>query len=107
MPSNRDPSFPMRDNPAQPRRLRDGSPLPVERAFVVHFGPGGGPGRRRFHGRAEHLSSGRTVRFSSLQRLLAFLVTNFEVDDGAIRGPRRLGAATATTTRDADGESRK
>jgi hypothetical protein len=48
--------------------------LSVHRAFVVHFGTPEGP-RRRFHGRVEHLSSGRTAHFSSLARLLGFVTT--------------------------------
>jgi len=47
--------------------------LSVHRAFVVHFGTGGGPRRHRFQGRVEHLSSGRTARFSSLKQLLGFV----------------------------------
>jgi hypothetical protein len=50
------------------------STLSVHRAFVVHFASGGGPRRRRFHGRVEHLSSGRTAQFSSLAQLLGFVV---------------------------------
>ena len=49
------------------------STLSVHRAFVVHFGMGGGPRRRRFHGRVEHLSSGRSAQFSSLEGLLGFV----------------------------------
>ena len=48
------------------------SGLSVHRAFVVHFATTEGP-RRRFHGRVEHLSSGRTAHFSSLARLLGFV----------------------------------
>jgi hypothetical protein len=55
------------------RGFQGGSSLAVDRAFVVHFGTDGGPGRRRFHGRVEHLSSGRAVRFSSLKTLLGFV----------------------------------
>jgi hypothetical protein len=44
----------------------------MHRAFVVHFADGGGS-RRRFRGRVEHLSSGRTAQFSSLRRLHEFL----------------------------------
>jgi hypothetical protein len=54
-----------------PRRST-GSTLSVHRAFVVHLAAGGGSARRRFSGRVEHLSSGRTAPFSSLNRLLAF-----------------------------------
>ena len=49
-----------------------GSTLSVRRAFVVHLGAGGGPGRRRFSGRVEHISSGESAWFSSLKGLLAF-----------------------------------
>jgi hypothetical protein len=45
----------------------------MQRAFVVHLGAGGGPRRRRFQGRVEHLPSGRTAYFSSLEGLLQFL----------------------------------
>jgi hypothetical protein len=49
-----------------------GSTLSAQRAFVVHLGRGGGPGRRRFNGRVEHLASGKSTRFTSLRGLLAF-----------------------------------
>jgi hypothetical protein len=55
------------------RGFQGASSLSVHRAFVVHFGMGGGPRRRRFHGRVEHLSSGRSAQFSSLEGLLAFV----------------------------------
>ena len=55
------------------RGFQGASTLSVHRAFVVHFGIGGGPRRRRFHGRVEHLSSGRAAHFSSLERLLGFI----------------------------------
>ena len=55
------------------RGFQGGSSLSVQRAFVVHFGLGGGPSRRRFHGRVEHLSSGQAARFSSLKALLGFV----------------------------------
>src|SRR5689334_20082124 len=52
-----------------------GSTLSVHRAFVVHFGGSGGSRRRRYQGRVEHLSSGRTAQFSSLDTLLGFVTT--------------------------------
>ena len=66
----------------EPRDQR-GSTLSVHRAFVVHFGASGGPGRRRFSGRVEHLSSGESMRFTSLKGLLAFFAT--ALDAGAPR----------------------
>ena len=61
----------------EPRGQR-GSTLSVHRAFVVHFGTSGGPGRRRFSGRVEHLSSGESTRFTSLKGLLAFFASALE-----------------------------
>jgi hypothetical protein len=55
-----------------PARFQHESTLSVHSAFVVHFSTAAGRGRRRFTGRVEHLSSGRTTRFSSLKELLAF-----------------------------------
>lgn len=52
------------------------SMLSTDRAFVVHLAPAGGRGRRRFIGRVEHLSSGESVRFTSLEALLAFLAVD-------------------------------
>ena len=54
--------------------------LSVHRAFVVHLGPASGLCRRRFRGRVEHLSSGRTAQFSSLRGLLEFFAA---VDGGS------------------------
>lgn len=48
-------------------------PLPYDRAFVVQLGSeadvGGGP----VVGRAEHLASGKSLRFRSWDELLAFV----------------------------------
>ena len=49
-----------------------GTTLPAQSAFVVHFAGAGGPSRRRFIGRVEHLSSAEVAAFSSLRGLLAF-----------------------------------
>ena len=71
------------------RRGEQGSTLSAQRAFVVHFGTGGGPGRRRFRGRVEHLSSGQSAHFSSLRGLLQFLATALDAVAGAApRGGR-------------------
>ena len=66
-------------------RDQHGSALSVRRAFVVHFGTRGGPGRRRFSGRVEHLTSGESKHFSSLKVLLAFFAAT--LDTAAPRGP--------------------
>ena len=56
-------------------RDQHGSMLSAQRAFVVHLGASGGPGRRRLRGRVEHLSSGASTHFSSLRGLLAFFAS--------------------------------
>lgn len=56
-----------------------GSTLSAQRAFVVHLGATGAPGRRRFTGRVEHLSSGESAHFSSLRGLLAFFAAILDV----------------------------
>jgi hypothetical protein len=66
-----------------------GSGLSVYRAFVVHLGPGGGLGRRRFRGRVEHLASGASAHFSSLDGLLAFFGSILASASAA--GPRSPG----------------
>jgi hypothetical protein len=53
----------------------------VRRAFVVHFGAAAAARRRRFRGRVEHLASGRTAIFSSLDDLLGFFATTGDPDD--------------------------
>lgn len=60
--------------------------LSIHRAFVVHLRAAGGPGRARFAGRVEHLSSGRSALFSSLRGLLAFFGPTL---DAGARAPRR------------------
>jgi len=53
-------------------RRPDAGTLSARRAFVVHFASQSGR-RRRFIGRAEHLSSGRVTQFFSLAELLRFI----------------------------------
>jgi hypothetical protein len=48
-------------------------PLPVERAFVVQFRAETHFGRNLFVGRAEHIASGDTTRFGSVEELTAFI----------------------------------
>lgn len=48
-------------------------PLPYDRAFVVQLGRDADPGGGAVVGRAEHLASGRTLRFASWDELLAFV----------------------------------
>lgn len=68
-----------------PRRRQAAALLSVHRAFVVHLGPDAG-GRRRFRGRVEHLSSGRTALFSSLAGLLQFFAATASDEAGSRKG---------------------
>lgn len=79
-----------------------GARLSAQRAFVVHLIAGGGPRRRRFRGRVEHLSSGASTHFSSLAGLLRFFAAVLDaasaeepgapaVYSGATTPPNRSG----------------
>lgn len=48
-------------------------PLPYDRAFVVQFGSEADVGAGPVVGRAEHIASGRSARFGSLEELVAFM----------------------------------
>lgn len=49
-----------------------GSTLPVSRAFVVQFAVDTLPASDRYRGRVEHIDSGRSQRFASLDELISF-----------------------------------
>ena len=48
-------------------------PLPYDRAFVVQFGSEANVAAGAVVGRAEHVASGRSARFGSLEELVAFM----------------------------------
>lgn len=52
---------------------RHAAPLPYDRAFVIQLGRDADPGAGAVVGRAEHLASGRSLRFASWDELLAFV----------------------------------
>ncbi len=51
--------------------IEEPPPLSPERAFVVQFRSGSGPGR--FADRVEHMPSAQATHFGSLEELLAFI----------------------------------
>jgi len=57
-----------------------GSSLPVSRSFVVQFTADTVPASRRFRGRVEHIDSGRSRRFNSLDDLAAFITEVLEAN---------------------------
>jgi hypothetical protein len=75
-------TFPGLGDARWPPAAGDGSALSARRAFVVHLAATDGRRRRRFSGRVEHLASGASRHFSSLEGLLAFLVAFLDVTPG-------------------------
>jgi hypothetical protein len=51
---------------------RGGPPFRVSRSFVVQFAADMLPASNRYRGRVEHIDSGRSQRFASLDELIAF-----------------------------------
>jgi hypothetical protein len=64
--------------------------LPVERAFVVQFSGDASVPNRLISGRVEHVGTGRSRRFESLEDLLAFVATL--MGDPAGAAPERRGS---------------
>jgi hypothetical protein len=62
----------------------DGPAIGPSRSFVVQFGDATVPSAGEFVGRIEHIESGRSHRFTSLDELAAFVadVLKSEEDDG-------------------------
>ena len=62
------------------------SGLPLSRSFVVQFSSDTAPAVHRVHGRIEHIHSGRSRRFGSLEELIAFVeevLAAHAIDDDA------------------------
>jgi len=53
--------------------IQEEAPLSPQRAFVVQFRATTSQSPRHFAGRAEHMTSGQAVRFSSPEELVAFI----------------------------------
>jgi hypothetical protein len=56
--------------------------LPMSRSFVVQFTADTVAASRRFRGRVEHIESGRSQRFASLDTLVAFIAELLEMNEG-------------------------
>ena len=56
-----------------PQQQTGKAPLSVHRAFVVHFRVSTNIAQGQIEGRAEHVVSGQTAHFASLEELLAFV----------------------------------
>jgi hypothetical protein len=61
------------------------APLSVHRAFVVHFRENNDVAHRQMSGRVEHVVSGQSAHFASLEDLLAFIAQVL----APVRGPPR------------------
>jgi hypothetical protein len=56
-----------------PQGTEELSPLSVHRAFLVHLRVNSDVAQGRLSGRVEHVVSGQTTHFDSLEELLAFM----------------------------------
>ena len=56
-----------------PQPQAEKAPLSVHRAFVVHFRTSSNVARGLVAGRVEHVVSGQSTHFDSLEELLAFM----------------------------------
>jgi hypothetical protein len=56
-----------------PQQQTGKAPLSVHRAFVVHFRTSSNVARGPIEGRVEHVVSGQSTHFDSLEELLAFM----------------------------------
>lgn len=56
-----------------PQQQTGKAPLSVHRAFVVHFRVSSEVARGQVTGRVEHVVSGQSTHFDSLEELLAFM----------------------------------
>ena len=56
-----------------PQQQTEKAPLSVHRAFVVHFRTSSNVARGPIEGRVEHVVSGQSTHFDSLEELLTFM----------------------------------
>jgi hypothetical protein len=70
-----------------PQERAEHAPLSVHRAFVVHFRVNSDVTQGRLAGRVEHVVSGQSVHFASLEELLAFIARMLATG----RGPPQQG----------------
>lgn len=61
------------------------SPLPANRAFVVQFTALTSLPQQQAAGRVEHIVSGQSAHFQSLEELLAFIAQVFEQKQGTTK----------------------
>ncbi len=59
--------------------------LPANRAFVVQFTASTNLPQQQIAGRVEHVVSGQSTHFQSLEELLAFIAQVFEQKQGTVK----------------------
>jgi len=62
------------------------SSLPVSRSFVVQFTSDTVPASQCLRGRVEHIDSGRSQRFDSLDNLVAFFTEVIQANESEEQG---------------------
>ena len=56
--------------------------LPSRRTFLLRFSDATQPETGIYHGRVEHIGTGRTTRFTSLQEITEFVAKIMAVEEG-------------------------
>lgn len=56
--------------------------LPSRRTFLLRFSNAASPEAGIYHGRVEHIGTGRTTRFTSLQEITEFAAEIMAVEEG-------------------------
>lgn len=64
----------------EPGERPGGPPFPVSQSFVVQFAADTRPAANRYRGRIEHIDSGRSQRFASLDELISFVSELLEAE---------------------------
>ena len=59
-----------------------GEHLPSRRTFLLRFSDAACPETGIYHGRIEHIGTGRTTRFTSLQEITEFAANIMAVEEG-------------------------
>ena len=65
---------------------QSGSSLPVSRSFVAQFTSDTVPASQCLRGRVEHIDSGRSQRFDSLDNLVAFFTEVIQANESEEQG---------------------
>jgi hypothetical protein len=63
----------------------------MQRDYVIQLRPDCDVKRGQFEGRVEHIYSGRSIHFGSVEDLLAFIARSIELDAAPVEDERATG----------------